>query len=134
MRRPDVVTAIIFLDDVNDFNGPLLLIPGSNKAGLVDSDGNMDVMDPDNEWFNSYQQSTSYMSNLTANLKYTLKKFIMEKWVRKCGIHAAKGPVGTVVFFDGMVFHASSNILSPWNRNDYLVTYKPRLYTSCESG
>ena len=27
----------IFLDDVNEFNGPLMFIPGSHKQGVVDA-------------------------------------------------------------------------------------------------
>jgi ectoine hydroxylase len=27
----------IFLDDVNDYNGPLMFIPGSHKRGVVDA-------------------------------------------------------------------------------------------------
>ena len=27
----------IFLDDVNEFNGPLMFIPGSHKKGVVDA-------------------------------------------------------------------------------------------------
>lgn len=123
MPRPDVLTIMIFLDEANDFNGPLLLIPGSQNAGLVDETANEQLLDSKNDWFNHYQQSKTYMSNLTANLKYTLKQHTLMKWMKQQGIVAAKGPAGTAVIFDGLVFHASSNNLSPWNRNTYLVTY-----------
>lgn len=123
MPGSNVLTAMIFLDDVNEFNGPLLLLPGSNKAGLVDVSPNLEMVDANNDWFNSYQSSTTYMSDVTANLKYTLKRQTLLKWLNKSNIFSAKAPAGSVLIFDGLVFHASSNNLSPWNRNTYLITY-----------
>ena len=32
----------IFLDDVNEFNGPLMFIPGSHKQGVVDAEARPD--------------------------------------------------------------------------------------------
>ncbi|HYC27586.1 MAG TPA: phytanoyl-CoA dioxygenase family protein, partial [Chitinophagaceae bacterium] len=39
------------------------------------------------------------------------------------GMHAGKAPAGSVLFFHGNIFHASSNNLSPWDRHTFLVTY-----------
>jgi len=123
MPAPHVLTAMIFMDEANEFNGPMLLVPGSNRAGLVDPGVNEIGEEVNNEWFNNYQTSKSYMSNVTSNLKYTLKRETLSSWINKNKIYPAKGPVGTVLFFDGLVFHSSSNNLSPWNRNAYLITY-----------
>jgi len=124
MPCSNVLTAMVYLNDVNEFNGPLILIPGSHKAGIVDdaaNDAGPQAME--SEWFKSYQGSTTYMSALTANLKYTLKQTTISKWVEKRGIYSAKGPAGSVLFFHGNIFHASSNNLTPWNRHAFLVTY-----------
>ena len=123
MPTPRVLTVMIYLDDVNEFNGPMLLIPGSHHAGLVDDDANNENLNNETEWFQQYQKSTTYMSNLTARLKYTLKRDTLQKWVDKNGIYAAKAPAGSALFFNGLVFHASANNLSPWSRDTYLVTY-----------
>ena len=123
MPTPRVLTAMIFLNMVNEFNGPMLLIPGSHKAGLVDHVSNNNELKNENEWFRNYQMSTSYMSNLTAKLKYTLRKDTLLKWVEKNGINSAKGESGSVLIFSGLVFHASNNNLSPWDRHTYLITY-----------
>ena len=122
MPRPDVLTAMIYLNDVNEFNGPMLLIPGSHKAFIENNEANA-LTESKDEWFNEYQASTSYMSALTADLKYTLQKRAVAVWAKKNGICSATGPAGSVLFFHGNVFHASSKNLSPWDRHMFLVTY-----------
>jgi ectoine hydroxylase len=124
MQKPDVVTAMIFLNNVNEFNGPLFLIPGSHMAGIMDEDENEPVsIHGKNNWFETYQASTTYMSALTADLKYTLKQNTIAYWATKNGIVSAKGPAGSVLFFHGNIFHSSSNNLSPWDRHMFLITY-----------
>lgn len=119
---PNMVTAMIFLNEVNEFNGPMLVIPGSHKTGIVSEQPNHD-RESDDKWFSEYQKSTPYMSQLTANLKYTLSQEILARWIEKRGIVSVKGSVGSVLFFHGSIFHASSNNLSPWDRNTFLITY-----------
>ena len=124
MKRPDVLTAMIFLSETNEFNGPLLLIPGSHRDGEFDDQANVIEADPnDSEWYAEYLKSASFMTSLTANLKYKLERNTIAEWVAKKGIYSAKGAPGSVLFFHGNVFHASSNNLSPWDRFTYLVTY-----------
>ena len=38
MPEPTVLNATVFLDDVNEFNGPMMFVPGSHKDGRIDSD------------------------------------------------------------------------------------------------
>jgi ectoine hydroxylase len=124
MPRPDVLTAMIFMNDITEFNGPLLLIPGSHRDGEFDDHANDIEADPnDSEWYAKYLKSASFMTSLTANLKYKLEKKTIAEWAEKKGIYSAKGPAGSVLFFHGNVFHASSNNLSPWDRFTYLITY-----------
>jgi len=123
MPGPEVLTAMLFLDPVNEFNSPLFLIPGSHIVTDVDESENPLTEHEDNKWFDHYQQSTTYMTALTANLKYTLKKNTIAEWAEKKGLFSAKGPAGTLLFFHGNVFHASANNLSPWDRYTFLITY-----------
>lgn len=124
MPAADVLTAMIYLNDVNEFNGPMLLIPGSHKIGTVDEGENISGDGENgNGWFEEYKTSTFYMTALTADLKYTLKQEEIARWAKQRGIESAKGPAGSVLFFHGNVFHASSNNLSPWDRYSFLVTY-----------
>jgi ectoine hydroxylase len=37
MPEPRAMNIAIFLDDVHEFNGPLMLIPGSHKKGVIDA-------------------------------------------------------------------------------------------------
>jgi ectoine hydroxylase len=123
MPEAKVLTAMIFLNAVTEFNGPMLLIPGSHKAGVVDVNDSTGNGEDENSLFHKYQQSTSYMSALTVNLKYRLHPGIIAQWAEKQGIVSVKVPAGSVLFFHGNVFHASSNNLSPWNRYAYMITY-----------
>ena len=38
MPEPRAMNVAIFLDDVNEFNGPLMFIPGSHKLGVLDAE------------------------------------------------------------------------------------------------
>ena len=37
MPEPRAMNVAIFLDEVNEFNGPLMFIPGSHKLGVLDA-------------------------------------------------------------------------------------------------
>lgn len=123
MRFPQVLTIMIFLNDINEFNGPMLLIPGSHKAGVVDDGENKNGHEEVNSWYTQYQKSADYLPALTSNLKYTLKQHTIMKWAKSNGLTAAKGAAGAILFFHGNIFHASSNNLSPWDRHTLLITY-----------
>ncbi len=121
MPRPDVLTAMIFLNDVTEFNGPMLLIPGSHKTGTVDNEAHQAELS--DEEYAKYLQKAEYMTSLTADLKYKLNQQTIRNWATSNGLVSATGPAGSVLFFHGNVFHASSNNLSPWPRHTYLLTY-----------
>src|SRR5215472_9895784 len=36
MPAPDVATFSLFLDEVTEFNGPLILVPGSHREGMIE--------------------------------------------------------------------------------------------------
>jgi ectoine hydroxylase len=123
MPSPNVLTAMLFLNDINEFNGPMLLVPGSHKEGTIDSEEKKKAGLETDPAFASYRASTSYMSALTTDLKYVLEREMLDKWVKKKGLYSAKGPKGSVLFFDGNIFHCSSNNMSPWDRHAFLVTF-----------
>ena len=43
MPTERAMNVAIFLDDVNEFNGPLMFIPGSHKKGVVDAKHDTDA-------------------------------------------------------------------------------------------
>jgi len=113
---PRLVSATVYLDEVTEFNGPLLLIPGSHREGMIEVSSKDYVP-------TGYEGSPQWISNLTADLKYTLDRSVIERMVRQYGIVAPKGPPGSVLFFHPNLFHASGPNLSPFDRMLALITY-----------
>jgi L-proline 4-hydroxylase len=90
----------IFLNDVNEFNGPLMFIPGSHKLGVVDAEHDT--------------STTSYPL-------WTINHETIRKLVESGGLVAPKGPAGSMIMFHGCLVHGSTANLSPWDRwNVYL--------------
>jgi len=85
----------IFLDEVNEFNGPLMFIPGSHHLGVIEAEHDL--------------TTTSYPL-------WTISHATIEKLVGRGGIVAPKGPAGSMILFHSCLVHASTSNLSPWNR------------------
>jgi ectoine hydroxylase len=90
----------IFLDDVNEYNGPLMFIPGSHKKGVIDAKHDL--------------TTTSYPL-------WTVDNKLIEQLVDRAGgkqggIVSPKGPAGSMIVFHSCLVHASSSNLSPFNR------------------
>ena len=95
MPSARAMNVAIFLDDVNEFNGPLMFIPGSHKLGVVDADHDT--------------TTTSYPL-------WTISHDTIRKLVGRGGLVAPKGPPGSMILFHGCLVHASTANLSPWDR------------------
>jgi len=95
MPEARAMNVAIFLDEVNEFNGPLMFIPGSHKLGVLDA-----------------QHDTS----TTSYPLWTINHDSIRKLVERGGIVAPKGPAGSMILFHSCLVHASSSNLSPWNR------------------
>jgi ectoine hydroxylase len=95
MPEARAMNVAIFLDEVNEFNGPLMFIPGSHKSGVLDASHDL--------------STTSYPLWVISNES-------IRKMVEKGGIVAPKGPAGSMILFHGCLVHASTSNLSPWNR------------------
>lgn len=116
LPEPRALTVSVFLDEVHEFNGPLIFIPGTHKLGIVDSLHDEDVPE-------EYKDSPDWISNLTADLKYTVSQRMIANQVRKNGMAAPKGPAGSVLLFHPNVIHASVSNISPFDRKIALVSY-----------
>lgn len=112
LPEPRVINISIFLDEVTEFNGPMMLIPGSHKAGMVDLHSQT-FQTSENQW----------ISDLTADLKFSLERRLVAELVQRNGIVAPKGPAGSILFFDANIFHGSSCNMSPFNRAIAIITY-----------
>jgi len=121
MPIPRAVNAVIFLDDVNEFNGPLYLIPGSHVEGVIDC---VEAEKPlASEVEPTYVSSPAWINNLTANLKYAITKEVVAGLVSKYGLVAPKGPAGSLLFFHSNTVHASSNNISPFDRMTVIISF-----------
>jgi ectoine hydroxylase len=115
LPAPHVATFSVFLDDVTEFNGPLILVPGSHREGMIEV-GAGAVPD-------GYEDRPDWISNLTADLKYSLSPPVLAGLVERHGMVAPKGPAGSVLVFDGNLAHGSNANMSPFDRTILLVTY-----------
>ena len=95
MPEARAMNVAIFLDEVNEFNGPLMFIPGSHKLGVLDAEHDV--------------STTSYPL-------WTINHDVITKLVDRGGIVAPQGPAGSMILFHGCLVHASTSNLSPWNR------------------
>lgn len=119
MESPRVLSVMIYLDDVTEFNGPLMVIPGSHKQGMVAFD---DKNDGENE--------ETWTGN---NLKYTIDKSILEKGFKENNVFSATGKAGSVLIFHGNVFHGSNCNMSPLDRKTLIITYNSVENALCET-
>lgn len=95
MPEARAMNVAIFLDEVNEFNGPLMFIPGSHKMGALEA---------------------GHDTSTTSYPLWTISNDNIRSLVEKGGIVAPKGPAGSMIMFHGCLVHASSPNLSPWNR------------------
>ncbi|MBV9927469.1 MAG: phytanoyl-CoA dioxygenase family protein [Acidobacteria bacterium] len=117
MPSPRVLTAVVFLQDVDEFNGPMLLIPGSHREGMIDVEA-QPVNAP-----SAGGDGARWMPTLTADLKYKIDRDILADLLRRHSILATKGAAGFTLFFHGNLFHASATNLSPNDRVGVFITY-----------
>jgi ectoine hydroxylase-related dioxygenase (phytanoyl-CoA dioxygenase family) len=113
MPTSNVVTVALFLDEVNEFNGPLLFVPGSQKGGVIEPPARNQADSSEPSW----------KADVAAALSYTVQQDTLAALVAEGGIVAPKGPAGSVLFFDGNVVHGSAPNMSPFDRMLALVTY-----------
>jgi ectoine hydroxylase len=95
MPEARAMNVAIFLDEVNEFNGPLMLIPGSHKRGVLEA---------------------RHDTSTTSYPLWTIDHETIAKLVERGGIVAPKGVPGSMILFHSCLVHASTSNLSPWNR------------------
>ena len=90
-----LVNVLIFMDEVNEFNGPLMLVPGSHRGEAIKNDVD--------------DATTSYPIRALDNSQ-------VASAVEVNGIVAPKGPAGSVIFANTNIIHGSASNVSPWDR------------------
>ena len=100
MPTERAMNVAIFLDDVTEFNGPLMFIPGSHKRGVVDA---------------------KHDTSTTSYPLWTLDNKLVSQLVDRAGginggIVSPRGPAGSMILFHSCLVHSSGSNLSPFNR------------------
>ena len=102
--EPLALNLHILLDEVTEFNGPLVFIRGSHKRGPVPA-----TLDTD---------TTSYPLWVIDN--ETVTSLVAEGY-----LVSAKGPPGTALIFGDTLVHGSSINMSPWPRMIFSLILNP---------
>jgi ectoine hydroxylase len=108
MPRMRAVSCSISLTENNEFNGPLMLIPGSHESFVA-----------------------CVGKSPEENYKHSLKKQVygvpdagsLHHLVEKGGLVSATGPAGSVLFFDCNTMHGSNSNISPYPRSNVFLVY-----------
>ncbi|MEV8454144.1 phytanoyl-CoA dioxygenase family protein [Streptomyces sp. NPDC052095] len=107
LPAPRQVNIGVFLDDVTEFNGPVIFLPGSHSGGLV-------------------RESRSASARSAQHLDpddISLSPEQLAAYVDRYGMTSPKGPAGSVVLFSPEIVHGSSPNMSPFARRLLIATY-----------
>ncbi len=104
MPEPKAISIGIYLDEVTEFNGPIVYIPGSHADGLIEYEV---IPVPGTTPIPSLPDAT------------------VAKLAARGGLVAPKGPPGSVTIFDSCMAHASGQNQSPHPRNLIYLSYNP---------
>jgi ectoine hydroxylase len=108
MPRMRAVSVSLFLSPSTEFNGPLLLVPGSHKTFIRCVGAT-----PDNHHEQSLKKQEYGVPSPEA----------MRLLVDQGGMVAAKGEAGSAVFFECNTMHGSAGNLSPFPRVNFFIVY-----------
>ena len=95
MPSPRAMNIALFLEEANEFNGPLMFIPKSHRRGRLEAGHDV--------------TTTSYPL-------WTIDNATITRLVDEGGIVAPKGPAGSALLFHCNIVHASGSNLTPWSR------------------
>ena len=101
MPAERAMNVAIFLDDVNDYNGPLMFIPGQPQARRRRRQARPD----DDE-----------LPALDDRQRADRAARRARRAARTAASSRRKGPAGSMILFHGCLVHASGSNLSPWDR------------------
>jgi ectoine hydroxylase len=102
--EPIALNLHIFLDEVTEFNGPLVFVPGSHLDGPAPT--SLDLV------------STSYPL-------WTVGPEVVGPLAERGGLTCPKGPAGTVLIFGDSLVHGSPANMSPWDRRIFSLILNP---------
>ena len=108
MPRMRAVSCVVLLTENNEFNGPLLLVPGSHMHYIAC----VGQTPPDH-----YKQSLRKQ-------EYGVPDPVsLQSLIERGGLQSTKGTAGSVVFFDCNTMHGSNSNISPFPRANLFCVY-----------
>ncbi len=102
--EPLALNLHIFLDDVNEFNGPLVFIPRSHTDGPA---------------------PTALDTVTTSYPLWTVANNVVGPLVERGGLVCPKGKPGTMLIFGDSLVHGSPINMSPWDRRIFSLILNP---------
>ncbi len=108
MPRMRAISCSVNFTENNEFNGPLMVIPGSHHT-FVSCSGRT----PDNH----------YKSSLRKQEYGVPDRESLGALANESGIVAPKGPAGSVLLFDCNLMHGSAGNISPYPRSNVFFVY-----------
>ena len=101
LREPRAFIVAILLDEANAANGPLMLVPGSHRCGLI-----AEAVDN--------QESHGYTL-------FHISRERLAHIVDAGGIEPVVGPAGSVLIIHANVVHGSAGNITPWPRRIFYL-------------
>jgi ectoine hydroxylase len=102
--EPLALNLHVFLEDVNEFNGPLYFIVGSHRQG----------------------PAPSYLDTVTTSYPlWCVDRDTVADLIAAGGIVSATGPAGTGLIFGDVMVHGSPPNMSPWDRPIFSLILNP---------
>ncbi len=108
MPRMRAVSCVVLLTENNEFNGPLMLVPGSHMH-YISCIGQT----PEDHYKQSLRKQEYGVPDPTS----------LGFLVQRGGLQSTKGPAGSVVFFDCNTMHGSNSNISPFPRANLFFVY-----------
>ncbi|GAA1240468.1 ectoine hydroxylase [Kitasatospora nipponensis] len=125
VREPRFVNVALLLDDATEHNGPLLVVPGSHRSGVIRTERRAPVGAAVGaaSGEEGAQGGESWAASLSAELDFALSAEQLAPLVAESGIRSLTGPAGSLLYFDSCIVHGSGANMSPEDRTMALVTY-----------
>ena len=108
MPRMRAVSCVVLLTENNEFNGPLMLVPGSHMH-YISCIGQT----PQDHYKQSLRKQEYGVPDSTS----------LGFLVQRGGLQSAKGAAGSVLFFDCNTMHGSNSNISPFPRANLFFVY-----------
>jgi ectoine hydroxylase len=102
--EPLALNVHIFLDEVTEFNGPLVFVPQSHRDGPA---------------------PTALDTTTTSYQLWTVAPDVVRPLAARGGLYCPKGPPGTVLIFGDIMLHSSPPNMSPWDRRIFSLILNP---------